>query len=84
MDIPSARQIIAARALLGINQEKMAKGSGVAVATIRRFEASGGQSNSEIGLRISTMLKLTSFLESKGIQFLFADDGNGVKLKHKS
>jgi predicted transcriptional regulator len=80
MDIPSARQIIAARALLGINQEKMAEGSGVAVATIRRFEASGSQAKAEVSYRVSTMLKLISFLESRGIQFLFEEDAVGVKL----
>ena len=39
MEVPCARQIIAARGLLGISQQKLAEGSGVSIAALKRFEA---------------------------------------------
>lgn len=72
----SAEQIKAARALLRLEQEELARRAGVSVSTIRRLEAANGE-----GLvaqpTVSTVVKA---LEEAGVEFIH----QGVSLKTKS
>ena len=45
MELPNARQIIAARGLLGISQQTLSESSGVSIAALKRFEAKADQSS---------------------------------------
>jgi len=81
MEVPSARQIIAARGLLGISQLTLAEGSGVSIAALKRFEAKADQSGYKANTRVGTILKLMVYLNSLGIAFLSHDDFKGVVLK---
>jgi transcriptional regulator with XRE-family HTH domain len=74
----SAAQIRAARALLNINQEELAKIASVHVATIRRLETATGVRGAA-----DTLWKLQRALEGKGIEFISeeASKGAGVRFK---
>ena len=74
----SAAQIRAARALLNINQEELAKIASVHVATIRRLETATGVRGAA-----DTLWKLQDALERKGVEFIpeEAGRGPGVRLK---
>lgn len=71
--IASGRQIAAARDLLGISQAELAAAVGVAQTTVARFEAGLASPHR------STLLKLQSELERRGIEFSNGD-GIGVRL----
>ena len=76
----SARQIRAARALLGISQPELAERAGVGVATIRRIEAA----EDRITGNARTLDRIQTALEDAGIQFVNAGDGlggEGVRLR---
>ncbi len=62
--LPSARQIRAARGLLGISQAEMAKLAGVSRSALVRLESESGTSTDR------TRMRLGETLESRGIQFL--------------
>jgi transcriptional regulator with XRE-family HTH domain len=68
----SAAQVRAARALLNINQEELAKIASVHVATIRRLETATGVRGAA-----DTLWKLQQALESKGIVFIPEESGRG-------
>jgi transcriptional regulator with XRE-family HTH domain len=68
----SAAQVRAARALLNINQEELAKIASVHVATIRRLETATGVRGAA-----DTLWKLQQALESKGIEFIPEESGRG-------
>jgi transcriptional regulator with XRE-family HTH domain len=73
-------QVKAARALLGINQRRLAELSGLSTATIRRMEASEGI----IRGNVDSMIKLISALTFSGICLIRSDStsgGLGVRLK---
>ena len=73
----SARQIRAARALLGISQPQLPKRAGVGVATIRRVEAA----DDRITGNARTLDRIQSALQDAGIHFLKGDGlGEGVRL----
>ncbi len=78
----TAAQLRAARALLGIDQRKMAELSSLSVPTIQRMEASDGV----IRGNVDSLMKLVSALDAAGIE-LIADGavsqngGRGVRLK---
>jgi transcriptional regulator with XRE-family HTH domain len=74
----SAAQIRAARALLNINQEELAKIASVHVATIRRLETATGVRGAA-----DTLWKLQDALERKGVEFIpeEAGKGPGVRLR---
>ena len=55
MEVPSVRQIIAARGLLGISQQTLAEGSGVSIAALKRFEAKADQSDDKANTRVGTI-----------------------------
>ena len=78
----TAAQLRAARALLGIDQRKLAELAGLSVPTIQRMEASDGV----IRANVDSLMKLVSALESAGIELInpgaaSATGGRGVRLR---
>jgi transcriptional regulator with XRE-family HTH domain len=72
----SSEQIKAARALLRMEQEELARRSGVSVSTIRRLEAASGE-----GLVAeATTRNVRRALEDAGVEFIH----QGVSLKPKA
>ncbi|NJM34603.1 MAG: helix-turn-helix transcriptional regulator [Rhodomicrobium sp.] len=71
----SSEQIKAARALLRMEQEELARRCGVSVTTIRRLEAAGG-----IPVAKATVSTVRRALEEAGVEFIH----QGVSLKPKS
>jgi len=61
----SGRQIRAARALLGISANELAKRAGIGWATIQRLEKREGLASA----REATILQIRSALEAAGIEF---------------
>jgi len=80
----TAAQLRAARALLGIDQRRLAALSGLSVPTIQRMEASEGV----IRGNVDSLMKLIGALDVAGV-VLIGDDapsetgGRGVRLKKK-
>ncbi|MGB0083866.1 MAG: helix-turn-helix transcriptional regulator [Rhodomicrobiaceae bacterium] len=72
----SAEQIKAARALLRMEQEELARRAKVSVTTIRRLEAASGESLVAEG----TTATVRNALEEAGVEFIH----QGVSLKPKS
>lgn len=78
----TAAQLRAARALLGIDQRRLATLSGLSVPTIQRMEAS------EVMIRgnVDSLTKLIAALEFAGIEMIVAgassgSGGRGVRLR---
>jgi transcriptional regulator with XRE-family HTH domain len=81
----TAAQLRAARVLLGIDQRRLAKLSGLSVPTIQRMEASEAM----IRGNVDSLVKLITALESAGIELLdegavSSAEGRGVRLKINS
>ena len=76
----SARQIRAARALLGLSQPELAEKAGIGLASLRRIEAATDQ----IVGNARTMARIESALETAGIAFIAADQyaGAGLRLRN--
>lgn len=78
----TAAQLRASRALLGIEQRKLAELSGLSLPTIQRMEASDGL----IRGNVDSLMKLVAALDAAGIE-LMSDNaassggGRGVRLK---
>lgn len=78
----TAAQLRASRALLGVDQRKLAELSGLSLPTIQRMEASDGV----IRGNVDSLMKLVAALDAGGIE-LIADQatsssgGRGVRLK---
>jgi transcriptional regulator with XRE-family HTH domain len=78
----TAAQLRAARAMLGMDQRKLAELSGLSLPTIQRMEASDGV----IRGNVDSLMKLVAALDAGGIE-LIADNatssgrGRGVRLK---
>ncbi len=78
----TAGQLRASRALLGIDQRKLAEVAGLSLPTIQRMEASEGV----IRGNVDSLMKLVGALEALGVE-LVADNmasqsgGRGVRLK---
>jgi transcriptional regulator with XRE-family HTH domain len=78
----TAAQLRAARALLGIDQRRLAELCGLSVPTIQRMEASDGV----IRGNVDSLMKLIGALEGAGLE-LIADGapssgvGRGVRLR---
>ncbi|HIJ61456.1 MAG TPA: helix-turn-helix transcriptional regulator [Rhodospirillaceae bacterium] len=66
----TAEQLRAARALLGIDQRKLAEMCGLSVPTIQRME----QSDGVIRGNVDSLMKLTAALDAAGIELI----GDGV------
>ena len=78
----TSAQIRAARALLGIDQKRLAQVSGLSLPTIQRMEASTGQVRGVVG----SLVKLVDALDRLGIDLIgenasSAAGGRGVRLK---
>jgi transcriptional regulator with XRE-family HTH domain len=82
LNMITAGQMRAARALLGIDQKRLAELSGVSLPTIQRMEASNGNVRGVI----DTLIKVVGALEGSGIE-LIGDHavsdrgGRGVRLR---
>ncbi len=78
----TAGQLRASRALLGLDQRKLAEAAGLSLPTIQRKEASVGV----IRGNVDSLMKLVAALEALGLEFI-ADNapspsgGRGVRLK---
>jgi transcriptional regulator with XRE-family HTH domain len=78
----TAAQLRAARALLGIDQRKLAELSGLSVPTIQRMEASEGV----IRGNVDSLMKLIGALDGAGIELIAdgavsAQGGRGIRFK---
>ena len=78
----SAPQLRAARALLGMDQRKIAELAGLSVPTIQRMEASDGV----IRGNVDSLMKLIGALDAAGIELIgdgavSPSGGRGVRLK---
>ena len=78
----TAAQLRAARALLGIDQRKLAELSSLSVPTIQRMEASDGV----IRGNVDSLMKLVAALDGVGIELIAEGTvsqggGRGVRLK---
>ena len=81
-DMISAAQLRASRALLGIDQRKLADLCGLSVPTIQRMEASDGV----IRGNVNSLMKLVAALDAAGIELIAENGassggGRGVRLK---
>ena len=70
-------QIRAARALLGLRQEQLAKTAGIGLATLQRIEQREGL----IQGHFSTVLKIQQALERAGVAFFDEDDSGGIGVR---
>ena len=80
----TAAQLRAARALLGIDQRRLAELSGLSVPTIQRMEASDGV----IRGNVDSLMKLVEALDGAGIELIgegavSSGGGRGIRLKGK-
>jgi transcriptional regulator with XRE-family HTH domain len=78
----SSAQIRAARALLGIDQRKLAELSGLSVPTIQRMEAS----EEVVRGNVDSLMKLIAALNAAGIELIGSgagspSGGRGVRFK---
>jgi transcriptional regulator with XRE-family HTH domain len=81
----SSAQLRAARALLGIDQRRLAELAGLSVPTIQRMEASDGV----IRGNVDSLTKLVTALDSAGLDLIGESavshgGGRGVRLKAKA
>lgn len=80
----TSAQLRAARALLGIDQRRLAEASGLSLPTIQRMEASDGRVQGNVG----SLVKVVDAIECAGVELIgdgaaSSDGGCGVRLKHK-
>jgi predicted transcriptional regulator len=78
----TSQQMRAARALLGIDQRRLAELAGLSVPTIQRMEASGGQVRGVV----DTLVKVVTAFEACGIELIgehapSSGAGRGVRLR---
>jgi transcriptional regulator with XRE-family HTH domain len=78
----TAAQLRAARALLGIDQRRLAEQAGLSLPTIQRMEASEGV----IRGNVDSLMKLIAALDAAGIELIgdgvvSQGGGRGVRLK---
>ena len=78
----TASQLKAARALLGLDQRKLAELSGLSLPTIQRMEAAAAS----IRGNVDSLMKLVGALEAAGVQLIgdgaaSEGGGRGVRLK---
>jgi transcriptional regulator with XRE-family HTH domain len=81
----TAAQMRAARALLDIDQRRLADLSGLSLPTIQRMEAS----RQVIRGNVDSLMKLVAALDTAGIELIAegatsADGGRGVRLKARA
>ena len=78
----TAGQLKASRALLGIDQRKLAELAGLSLPTIQRMEASDGV----IRGNVDSLMKLVAALEALGVELISENassngGGRGVRLR---
>ncbi|NKN32675.1 helix-turn-helix domain-containing protein [Marichromatium bheemlicum] len=78
----TAAQLRAARALLGLDQRRLAEAAGLSLPTIQRMEASDGQ----VRGNVESLVKVVEALDRAGIELIgegavSAGGGRGVRLK---
>jgi predicted transcriptional regulator len=78
----TAGQLKASRALLGIDQRKLAESAGLSLPTIQRMEASDGV----IRGNVDSLMKLVAALEALGVVLISENassdgGGRGVRLR---
>lgn len=78
----TASQMRAARALLGIDQRRLAELAGVSLPTIQRMEASDGTVRGVV----DTLMKVVEALDAAGVELIGNEQpsqgrGRGVRLK---
>lgn len=81
----TAGQLKASRALLGIDQRKLAESAGLSLPTIQRMEASDGV----IRGNVDSLMKLVAALEALGVELISENassngGGRGVRLRSVS
>jgi transcriptional regulator with XRE-family HTH domain len=81
----TSAQLRASRALLGIDQKKLAELSGLSVPTIQRMEASEGV----VRGNVDSLMRLVTALDTAGIVLIGAGmasekGGRGVRLRGES
>ncbi len=81
----TSAQVRAARALLGIDQRRLAEASGLSVPTIQRMEASGGT----VRGTVESLMKVIAGLNALGVELIdegdeSKDGGRGVRLLQRS
>ena len=82
LELITAGQVRASRALVGIDQRQLAKAAGLSLPTIQRMEASEGV----IRGNVDSLMKLVAALDAFGIE-LISDNamsqsgGRGVRFK---
>jgi len=72
-------QIRAARALLGMRQDQLAKAAKIGLATLQRIEQTDGL----VQANFSTVLKIQGALEKAGIEFTDEEEFVGVRVSKK-
>ena len=78
----TAAQIRAARALLGLDQRRLAEAAGLSLPTIQRMEASDGQ----VRGNVDSLVKVVEALERAGVELIGEGaaspaGGRGVRLR---
>ncbi|PZU66726.1 helix-turn-helix domain-containing protein [Sphingobium sp.] len=78
----TSQQMRAARALLGIDQKRLAELANISLPTIQRMEASDGQVRGVV----ETLVKVVSALERAGVELIGENapsqtGGRGVRLR---
>ncbi len=78
----TAAQLRAARALIGLDQRKLAELAGLSLPTIQRMEASDGV----VRGNVDSLMKLVTALNTAGIELISENSsspsgGRGVRLK---
>jgi transcriptional regulator with XRE-family HTH domain len=78
----TAAQLRASRALLGIDQRKLAESAGLSLPTIQRMEGSDGV----IRGNVDSLMKLVAALDAFGVELISENTasnggGRGVRLK---
>lgn len=78
----SAAQLRAARALIGIDQRRLAELAGVSLPTVQRMEASAGNLRG----KIDTLTRIVEALDAAGVELIgngqpSQGQGRGVRLK---
>jgi len=81
----TAAQMRAARALLGMDQRRLAEAAGISLPTIQRMEASKGQ----VRGNVDTLVKVVESLERAGVELIAEGaaspgGGRGVRLRAES
>ena len=77
---PTAMQMAAARALLGLTQKEVAEGSGVALSTVKRVEGARDADEGFANIRVSSLKRLLAFYEARGIEFTHGAHRIGLSL----